>query len=173
MKCPCCNAATRSETRGDGGEGPVCPECGWGREASGEAAAARERPRGFGFFLRYGLMCLVAVVVAVGPYLAIRYVLTEMGEFVDTGEALAKLNLHYGWVFLVYLVVCWTVTPEYDRDNLGIFGGDPRSRYNPAWTPEQHGNRAMRTLSGLLMPGKVVLAALGTTRDLLRGRKEN
>ncbi len=170
MKCPVCNAKTRTQSRSDGTEGPVCTECGWGTEAPA-AAESPESSRGIGFYLRYGLMWILTVLVVAGPYFGIRYLLVEMGEFVATEDALAKLNFHYGWILLGYLAVCWSVTPEYDRNNLGIFGGHPNSRYNPAWTPEQHANRFMRTLSGLLMPGKIVVATVATTWRLLRKAK--
>ena len=169
MKCPVCNAETRRQSRSDGTEGPVCSECGWGSEVPA-ATESPESIRGAAFYSRYGLMWVLTVVVVAGPYFGIRYFLVEMGEFVETGNALAKLNLHYGWVLLAYLGVCWAVTPEYDRNNLGIFGGNPRGKYNPAWTPEQHYNRFMRTLSGLLMPGKIVVATVTKTWSLLRRR---
>ncbi len=170
MKCPVCNAKARIQSRSDETEGPVCPECGWGSEVS-EVSERTEAIRGVGFYLRYGLMWVLTVIVVAGPYLGIRYLLVEMGEFVETGDALAKLNLHYGWILLAYIGVCWAVTLEYDRSNLGIFGGHPNSKYNPAWTPEQHANRFMRTSSVFLMPGKVVVDTVATTWNLLRKPK--
>ena len=169
MNCPCCHAKTRRGIRPDGEEGPICPECGWGSEAPPDPSP--EPPSGAGFYVRYGLMWVLTVIVVAGPYVGLRWLFLELGELGPMDEALRKLNLHYGWVLLVYLALCRTVSPRYDRGNLGIFGGNPHSRYNPAWTPEQHYNRFMHTLSMILVPGKIVVATLEMTRELLVSRR--
>jgi hypothetical protein len=70
----------------------------------------------------------------------------------------------------VYVVIAGLVTPEYDPDNLGLFGS--RHIDNP-FSMEDDRNRTMRTLATLLLPGKCVWFAGAGTVHALRNRSDS
>ena len=116
---------------------------------------------------RLGLLWPIALLVVFGPYLAIVHgipwlVQSQGWEFIAaTSESLAaSLNPGYWIVMAIYVVIAGLVTPEYDPENLGLFGS--RHIDNP-FSMQDDQNRAMRKLSLLLLPGKCVwFAGVGT-----------
>lgn len=163
MFCPQCNARIPIDPE-QGDPAPSCPACGWGSHRESQQPAPRPVWRA----LRLGLLWGGAIIVLVGPWLGIRYLLlqleaSQLGPAIDTSELAGRWFPHYCWIMALYILLAWSVRPSYDRDNLGIFGGDAYSRHNPAVTAEQHYNRFLHTLSMLLFPGHLVVAALEET----------
>lgn len=165
MECPRCKTPTHPETFPGQPPAYVCPSCGWGKPE--DPAAPEDTGPGATFYLKFALMWLLTPVILLGPYFGLRYLAAEFSDFADVDGFVAGLNIHYWWVLAFYLMVCWTLTPDYDHDNLGIFGRSLDSDYNPAVTREQHYNRAMLNLASFLLPGKIVLTTVGATFKLL------
>lgn len=100
----------------------------------------------------------LSAVILLGPYLAIRFGLPLVWQPPPEAEEafayfLVLVDLNYWWIALVYVGISALVTPEYDRDKLGLFGIPYID--NP-FSLEDDYHRFMRRLSRLLFPGKVV-----------------
>ena len=81
-----------------------------------------------------------------------------------SGERFEKRVVDFlvGWYWLIlaaYLAIAAVVTPSYDPESTGLFGGaidDPT-------TAEDNFHRAMRTLAMILAPGKIVCSTVSRT----------
>ncbi|MEX2672752.1 MAG: hypothetical protein WD294_11655 [Phycisphaeraceae bacterium] len=174
MRCPKCGEQAERHIRAEGAF-DACEACGWGMQRLGGGGAVEaEAGRGGKFWMQLGLMWLITPVILVGPYVGLRWgVLTLQQEFGAATEAmerwLADLNAYYCWVMGAYLLVSVMISPGYDRENMGIFGRG-LTKFNWAVTSEQQHNRMMHNVATVLLPGKVVVATVLATWDVLRGR---
>ncbi|MCA9432381.1 MAG: hypothetical protein KC940_17850 [Candidatus Omnitrophica bacterium] len=117
---------------------------------------------GFKVFLKLIFLWAAALIIVLGPYLAIvhglPWLVQEKGwtfANADPNKLSAALNPHYWIVLLVYLTVSFFFVPSYDSENLGLFG---TRRDNP-FSMEDDYNRTLQTVYQLLLPGKLVCAA--------------
>ena len=169
MECPVCNRpVTQSETP----EGELrlwCAVCGWGTGPA-EAIKAREDAAPTALWA-LALLWVIAVAVVVGPYFALRYGLPELFDIGlrGAGEAHAKyialLNGWYGIAMAAYLAAAGLLTPTYDPDNVGFFGG----MIDNPFSLQDDWERTKRTWLFLLLPGKTVWVALKLTWYRIRG----
>lgn len=176
MECPRCQKTTVQHELGDQRWAYVCEHCGWGRQRLEQL-----RADGTGEFrrplvslvtlLKLAGLWVLSLTVVFGPLLALwwfgTYWLAGDPLAEDLGQRLVDAVLvHYWWVMGLYLLMSLALAPSYDPDNMGIFG--PGIAGNIALTPEQHANRALYSLHGLLLPGKLVWITLGATWQIFR-----
>ncbi len=163
MDCPACAQPVKQHQGPDGGIAFSCPQCGWGTNAEAKVQHDSDTPRP-SIGLVIGLWPLAWLIV-LGPYLALRF---GIPAFADTGvtafeDASARivglLDIHYWWIFAIYLFLAAVFTPTYDSDKTGWFGGyiDNPFSFEDDW------ERQKRAWFFMLLPGKTVLAAFVMT----------
>ncbi len=164
MKCPRCNTVIEEKSLPDRSLKYECDQCGWGVSGTGQE---EDTGRSTFFWVKLILFWILALVILAGPYIGLRYAAAYFADIMGApgGEGAARfvrgLNIHYAWIMAAYLVVCHFITPEYDIENMGIFGS---GRYaNPAITGEHYYNRIMYSLASFMIPGNVVLATFAAT----------
>lgn len=172
MECPMCNRPVE-QSESPGGELRLwCPACGWG---AGEAEGVEAVLPGAGAapppaLWKIAVLWLLAPVIIVGPYFALRYGLPELFDIGFSGadevhaRFVAALN---GWYWIImgfYLAAAGLFTPTYDPDNVGWLGG----MIDNPFSFQDDFERMKRTLLFLLLPGKVVWMALKLTWARLR-----
>lgn len=176
MQCPKCAADAITHHPRSGPVQYYCESCGWGMDRVFDDAEASAGVSS-GTYLKLGLFWLMTLIILIGPFFGLLWAADQ--TLVDLPGGLSGLDerfvdglyRHYWWVMLVYLAVCWTFTPSFDRENMGIFGAGYHG--NPAVTREHHANRLLYSLHTWLVPGKIVLATVAATWQLLRGRRRH
>ncbi|MDZ7833381.1 MAG: hypothetical protein U5L07_16680 [Desulfobacterales bacterium] len=182
MNCPKCNhSLSRTTSPGTGAEnaGPIffCENCGWGKErlekqtaGQAEAAAAAVDLSAATWIKLLGLWVLSAAFV-IAPYvLLVKAPLLFGGADpavfnpVAASERMAAaLNPHYWIVVAVYLLICWTFNPpEFDRHNMGWFGGLVDNPFS--FTDDI--NRTKFKILLLMVPGKIIKMTVVATYRL-------
>lgn len=162
MECPACGRPVQQHKLPDGSIDFSCGSCGWGQGPPPPEWQDEPARPSLG---RLGLYWVLAVLVVLGPYLALRI---GVPMLLDTGvQAFAEasdrfvgaLNVHYWWVAAAYVFLSAAFSPTYDHDKLGWFGGyiDNPFSWQDDW------ERQKRTWAAILLPGKVVVAAITLT----------
>lgn len=162
MDCPSCAQRIEPKRLPDGSSDYSCPKCGWGRGPARQASNNEpERPSAG----RVAGLLLLAIVVVVGPYVALRVgipIAFDNGSqaFADASDRLIGLiNIHYWWIAALYIFLAAVFSPTYDRDNIGWFGGlvDNPFSFQDDW------ERQKRAWAFMLLPGKIVITAAAIT----------
>jgi len=167
MECPVCNCPVRQEEQG-GALRVWCSSCGWGTEtAQVDEVSLPVEKASVGQLM---LWWAGALLVVVGPYFALRYGLPSLFDIGLSGaeEAyaryLAVLNSWYALVMALYLGAAGALTPTYDPNNVGWFGG----MIDNPFSFQDDFERVKRTLVLVLLPGKVFWVAVKLTWSRFR-----
>jgi hypothetical protein len=165
VDCPACNKPVTQSPAPGGGVTFFCTHCGWGGIPSSVTPTKSERPA----IWKVLLLWIVAIVIVVGPYLALMFGIPEL---MDVGPAafdeaadriLALVRFNYWWVLAIYLFISVVFTPTYDSDRVGFFGGfiDNPFSFEDDW------ERQKRAWLFMLLPGKTVWVAIVMTKRLI------
>jgi len=105
-----------------------------------------------------------SIVIVVSPYIGLHYAFDEL-----LNKPLPQwIHLTYGLVMVTYLLAAATVQPDYDRTELGWFGG---LMDNPFSLEDDH-NRYGLFLDLALLPGRVVCWTLHGSWQVLFSRSK-
>ncbi len=175
MRCPKCAQKVTKQKLPDGSSVFFCDACGWGQdrleniEQSGGTTACPEPVTTAKTWLKLLLFWLLSLLVVFAPFALIVFgvpLLVQKLElnFVTTSPEKIAAALHpaYWIVIGVYILLSNLFSPQYEPDNLGLFG---RPYIDNPFSYEDDYNRTMRTMAFLLYPGKVVgYTVVGTVR---------
>ena len=181
MECPECGQPVSREKLAADVMVFHCPACGWGQERLAELRADSEEPAAapvsravsWRTWIKLLLFWALSLAIVAGPYCLFVFGLPYLAERRNwtlgdlAVERLADLLDPGYWVAAaLYIGLAAVLTPRYDAENLGLFGG--RWIDNPFSYEDDH-NRAMRKLALFLLPGKCVWHTLsGSWRVLKR-----
>ena len=169
MECPICNRPVTQSESPDGELRLWCGACGWGM---GSTEPIEEQDNDVPTALwALALLWLVAVAFVIGPYFALRFAVPELFDIGLRGvheaheKYIALLNGWYGIVMAIYLAAAGLLTPTYDPENVGFFGG----MIDNPFSFQDDSERTKRTILLVLLPGKTVWVAFYLTWRRLRG----
>ncbi len=160
MECPvCARPLKRVRDHKTGKAYPYCQYCGWGYqrlvEAKRKRDASQAQPTLDGpTLIKLLVSWLLGTAFVLGPYIAIRYLFPERGNWVDPV---------YWLGMACYVFIAATVSPNVDRSNLGVGG----TAIDNPFTFDDDWNRKLLMLAIALLPGKMVWFALRLTWALL------
>lgn len=106
-----------------------------------------------------------SIVIVAGPYVGMHYAFTEVLQ----KELPQWLALSYWIVMVTYLLAAATIQPDYDRTELGWFGGLVDNPFS--W--EDDNNRRGLFLDIALIPGRVVCWTLHRSWQVLFSSKRD
>ena len=120
-------------------------------------------------FGKLAVVWALSLAVLLIPYFALRFGAPWIvGSYRSDGRIVVAcavyrfvvaLNIHYWWVFAAYVILAAVITPNYDRENMGLFG----TFIDNPFSFQDDYNRTMFTLMILLAPGKIVAHTLHYT----------
>lgn len=184
MNCPKCNHPMSRNDPSEAGAknaGPVffCENCGWGKdrrtmETTGQAAAvAAAVDLSAATWVKLAGLWALSAAFVVAPYVLLvkapllfggadPAVFNPQAASVRMAEV---LNPHYWIVVAVYILACWTFNPpEFDRHNMGWFGGLVDNPFS--FTDDI--NRTKFKILLLMVPGKIIKMTLTATYRLIQ-----
>ena len=179
MECPKCGQNIQGEKVPDGSLAFFCKACGWGRDhaLARKAGMSLEDPPGrivpLSIWIKLALSWTASLVITLGPFLVIVFglpaLIDRIGLSNHSDATPAKLSADltpiYWIILVVYLGLANILSPKFDPDNLGLFGGPWID--NP-FTFEDDYNRVLMFFAIVLAPGKFVWFTIHRTIRVMK-----
>lgn len=155
MKCPRCNKSVRRFNSSATSE-PVwmCTACGWTQDESTKEEHQPPPEPPSPWLLLLGWAFTIALLA--GPYTVLITLRPSLA---------AWIHVVYWIVAVMYVAMAAVETPDFDADNLGLWG----TMIDNPFSIEDDINRTKLYFALILLPGKIVWATIEGTWRRLRG----